>query len=137
MNAEVRQQLYGGEIGDYIQQQKYIPAINNGLDGKVVDDLASIYNSQIKGKPSINTAGIISTNGTPPITRDPYYDKIGHELTMTLNNIARDLDLHSQSKSNTNINKATSLLPQTNNDIAAANDNVLKAMEELRQLKAI
>lgn len=135
MNAETMHQLYGGDVADYIQPTKHKTMIDRGIDNRVVDDLSSIYNSQVKGKPSINTAGIISTNFTPPITRDPYYDKLGEELTKTLNVIARDLNLHSQSHAT--INKPTSLVPQTDNDIAVANDNVQKAIEELKMLNAI
>jgi hypothetical protein len=139
MNAELKHQLYGGEISDYMGKTKpNKPLIyEDGVDSRTTTELEAIYTSQIKGKPSIDTTGIYNNTGLPPVERDPHYDKIGAELTKTLNAIAQQLNLSNSQKQSNIQNKSVVLKAQTDSDIAAANDNVKQALKELQELKAI
>jgi hypothetical protein len=137
MNSETKHQLYGGEISDYLIKNNTPIIIDNGIDGQTAKDLEQIYNTQVKGKPSIDTTGIYNNSGLPPIARDPHFDKIGRDLTNTLNVISQQLGLNAE-PSNINIkHKATSIQNQTDQDIAAANTSVLQALKELKDLNAI
>lgn len=137
MNSETRHQLYGGEISDYIAKNNTPLIFDNGIDGQTTKDLEQIYNNQIKGKPSIDTTGIYNNTGMPPITRDPHFDKLGKELTDTLNLISQQLGLNAETGNTQIKHKATTIQDQTDSDIAAANASVLQALKELKDLNAI
>lgn len=133
MNAEHMHQLYGGEISDYsspklLQRQFEDPQQTNS-------NLAEIYDQQIKGKPSINTAGIVSANFNIPKIRDPHFDKLDNQLRNTLNSIAKEINLQPSDMNQKPI--SIGLRDQTQTDIEAANNNVLQAIKELEGLKAI
>jgi hypothetical protein len=139
MNSELQHQLYGGEISDYLQPKNTQSQIfEGGIDSDAARELEQIYSTQIKGKPSIDTTGIFSSNRiSPPFERDPHFDKLDHQLKNTLNAIAQQLNLGSDSSSQPLKTKAVTIQQQTDNDIAQANSNVEQALKELIQLKAI
>ena len=139
MNPELMHQLYGGEISDYSRHTKNNTPIiiDNGIDGGVARDIENIYNTQVKGKPSIDTTGIYNNTGMPPIERDPHFDKLNIELTKTLNAIAQQLNLSPDNSTSSYKQKSITIRQQTDTDIADANNNVLKALEELKNLQAI
>lgn len=137
MNAEYYHQFYGGDIADYCFHKKQSNI--RGVDFDASQDLCDIYNSQIKGKPSIDTTGIYSNSTKMSlgsnIERDPYFDKIDADLSVTLNNIAKQIGLQSNDDS---VNKFTpasvQLKNQTSDDISAATCEVAKALAELKSL---
>lgn len=137
MNSETKHQLYGGEISDYLIKNNIPTVIDNGIDGHAAKDLEQIYNTQVKGKPHIDTTGIFNNSGLPPLARDPHFDKIGSDLTNTLNAISQQLGLNADISTTQSKHKAITVQNQTDQDIAAANTNVLQALQELKDLNAI
>jgi hypothetical protein len=137
MNSETKHQLYGGEISDYLIKNTAPVIIDNGIDGQTAKDLEQIYNNQVKGKPRIDTTGIYNNSGLPPVTRDPHFDKIGRDLSNTLNAISQQLGLNADPSVVQIKHKAITVQNQTDQDIAAANTNVLQALQELKDLNAI
>lgn len=135
MSPEHRQQIFGGEISDYI-----IPFKQQNVDSflnKTSEDLSNIYDTQIKGKPNIDTTGLVSTgNILPSFERDPHFTGIENNLKITLNNIAQQIGLSDNDGTVTLQPGSLSLKNQTANDLAAANNNVLKALEELKSVGA-
>jgi hypothetical protein len=135
MNPETEHQLYGGEITDYVSR-KYP---NHPFeDPQLVDtNIANVYDTQVKGKPSIDTTGIISMNfGSIPKQRDPHFDAVDNLLKQTLNEVAKQIGLEANDQS-TISPQTVSLKDQTQQDIEHANNNVLQAIKELQDLKAI
>lgn len=134
-NPEHLQQIYGGEINDYYTQQKPIDYNATSLDqGDQV--LGDIYQAQVKAKGSIDTTGIYRSTHVPLqalIERQP--DKFERMLSDTLSQIAKVVDITNKD----NMVTIPSVTPkeQTQNDIAQAQDNVARAMQELVQLGAI
>jgi hypothetical protein len=135
MSEEAKHQLYGGEISDYINRKYPSQPFD---DPQLTDsNIANIYDTQIKGKPSIDTTGIVSMNfGSIPRQRDPHFDALDNLLKQTLNEVAKQIGLESND-SNFIPQAALSLKDQTQTDIEQANNNVLQALKELQDLKAI
>ena len=139
MNAEYYHQFYGGDIADHFVQKK-----QNNLTYKDFDtsqDICDIYNTQIKGKPSIDTTGIFSNSTNisfaSNIERDPHFTKIETDFKKVLNSIADQLDLRSNDDSVEKFTPSSiQLRDQTTDDIAAANNEVMRALEELKNLGA-
>lgn len=134
MTPEQKHQLYGGEVSDYMSQvflqRKY-------EDPQHTDsNIANIYDTQVKGKPSINTTGLISANFNIPRTRDPHFDALDIQLRDTLNTISKQIGLQGNDSVAT-VPDSISIKNQTQADIDAANSNVLNALKELQDLKAI
>lgn len=135
MSPEHMQQILGGEISDYILPIKQRDSFKF-LD-QASEDLASVYNKQIKGKPSIDTTGIVSTgNILPPFERDPHFASIENSLKETLNTIAQQIGLNDNDGTRTLQSGTLSLKDQTADDLTLANNNVLKALEELKSAGA-
>lgn len=141
MNAEHYHQLYGGDIADHFTQKKQINLQSKGFED-ISQDICDIYNTQIKGKPSIDTTGIYNSTSNMSIAsnieRDPYFDKIDTDFRNIINNIADQFGLLSNDDS---VNKFTpssvQLRSQTDDDIASANNEVMRALEELKNLGAV
>jgi hypothetical protein len=135
MSPEHKHQLYGGDISDYIinnSQKKNLSPLDIGQD-----DLSNIYERQIKGKPNIDTTGIVSTGSIlPSFDRDPHFCKIEDNLSATLNVIAQQIGLNSNDGTIPLQPATIALKDQTAADIATANDSVLKAIEELKSVGA-
>lgn len=131
MNAEQRQQLFGGEISDhFIILNKTAPEFVNAFlnNDQRLDD---IYTSQVKpvGQVAVtNSPTNISMDAL--IEREP--DKAVIQLQNTLTKIANEYGLTSDSS--TNVNFTPSLKDQSSIDIQQANDAVVKALEELKSL---
>lgn len=131
MNAEQRQQLFGGEISDhFIIQNKIAPEFVNAFfnNDKRLDD---IYTSQVKP-----IGQVVVTNSPTNISMDVLIerepDKAVIQLQNTLTKIANEYGLTSDSS--TNVNFTPSLKDQSSIDIQQANDAVVKALEELKSL---
>jgi len=131
LNAEQRQQLFGGEISDhFIILNKTAPEFVNAFlnNDQRLDD---IYTSQVKpvGQVAVtNSPTNISMDAL--IEREP--DKAVIQLQNTLTKIANEYGLTSDSS--TNVNFTPSLKDQSSIDIQQANDAVVKALEELKSL---
>ncbi len=135
MSPEHRHQIYGGDISDYIVPQKQKETQLPFLQTQ--DDLSNIYDRQIKGKPSIDTTGLVSSgNILPPFERDPHFQHIENNLKDTLNIIAQQIGLSDNDGVKTLRSGSVDLKDQTTDDLTAANNNVLKALEELKNLGA-
>jgi predicted nucleotide-binding protein (sugar kinase/HSP70/actin superfamily) len=74
--------------------------------------------------------------GSIPRQRDPHFDALDNLLKQTLNEVAKQIGLESND-SNFIPQAALSLKDQTQTDIEQANNNVLQALKELQDLKAI
>jgi hypothetical protein len=135
MNAEHYQQLYGGEISDFIKPNK--PVIENTTNFST-SNLEGIYNNQVQPKGSLNTNGISSVGFNPSslIERDGQ-DELSMSLAATLNRVAQEIDLQSDNQPVPSASSTLTLQSQTNADIQTAQDNVLKAIEELRALNEL
>ncbi len=134
MDPELMHQLYGGEIQDYIPT-KGSPLAENKVVHSIDDDLQSVYETQVRGKPHIDTTGIFSANTSQSFERDPHFQKIETQLAQTLSQISQQLELVSADTPARRPDTAT-IQPQTQGDIDAANNNVLQALEELKSLNA-
>lgn len=128
-------QLYGGEITDYVESKQ---SLHKYEDPQQVDsNIANVYDKLVKGKPSIDTSGIVSLNfGNIPKQRDPHFDALDNMLKETLNAVARQIGLDSDSQ-HTVSPQTISLKDQTSSDIENANNNVIQALKELQDLNAI
>ena len=136
MSPEHRQQIFGGDIADYFVPHK----IQNAHENINVntDDLSSIYERQVSGKPSIDTTGLASPgNFTPSFERDPHFQHIEDSLKVTLNNIAQQIGLTDNDGMQTYQQGTITLKDQTADDLSTANNNVLKALEELKNAGAV
>jgi len=136
MNSEIKHQLYGGDISDYMSPMYEQRSFE---DPQHTDkNLANIYDTQIKGQPSIDTTGLTAA-GTAGISiprqRDPHFDVLDAQLRNTLNAIAQQIGLTSDNAPSNNV--SVNIKNQTQTDIEAANNNVLQALRELKDLKAI
>jgi hypothetical protein len=138
MNAEQLQQLYGGDISDYIKpankdaMASYDPSINSDLQ------LETIYNTQVKSKGSINvTNNVLNLNINSLIER-PEADPIQDMFQRKLNELANDIDLTGDSGYQSyNSNYTPTLKAQTASDAQAAMDLVARAIAELKELEAL
>ena len=136
MNAEFQHQLYGGEIADYIAARKdanIINTISNTGDSK---SLESIYNNSIKNKGSIDTTNLLNPSfdfRSLIDHRDP--DPLLQQLSDTIAKISADISLESEPL----VDTQAILAPknQTQDDILHAQDNVARALAELKDLGAV
>ena len=138
VNAEHQQQIYGGEIADYLTVSKH-KNISQITDNTQLDDLSNVYENKVKGQPTIDTSGVINFNpaaALPRFERDPHFAKADQLLTKTLTDIAQQLGLIGDTTTASTV-AVVSLQQQTDNDINTANNNVLQAMKELQDLGAI
>ena len=135
MNAEHFQQLYGGEISDFIKPNK--PVTENTLNNNT-SKLEGIYNNQVQPKGSLNINGISSVGFNPNslIDRDGN-DELTMSLAASLRKVAQEIGLQQDNQSVPVASSTLTLQSQTNADLQAAQDNVLKAIEELRALNEL
>jgi len=89
-------------------------------------NLSDLYTSNVAGRGSINTTGLTSTKGLQTqFERDPTTKKLESDLNKTLSNIF---------KKEEPTKKETTVTPAIEDD---AQQNVLKALEELKKLNAL
>lgn len=133
MNFEHLQQLYGGEISDYIKiQNKIAPEYHNQIDNG--EQLSNIYNAQVKTKGSVNvTNSILAFNPKHLIDR-PAEDPITVSFKETLNKVAAEIGLSDADGVTYHPDYNPMLKDQTSNDMQQANDAVQKALDELKAL---
>lgn len=134
MNAEYRQQLYGGEISDHFTIQS--KSALNFVDtfGNNAQKLEDIYNVQVKPVGAVAvTHSSRNLNPSSLIEREP--DPIVQQLQATLTKIATEHGLIPDSKINTNF--TPDIKDQSIDDIQQANDAVAKALEELKALNEL
>jgi len=137
MNAEHMHQLYGGDIGDYLNTPKQgIKAIHSADQFSANDNaLESIYNSQVKQKGAIDTTNIYVNrpNVQSLIERQP--DKFERMLADTLNRVAREIG----AVDDVPVRTVPNVQPkeQSQDDIHRAQDEVSRALEELKNLGAL
>lgn len=135
MNAEHLQQLYGGEISDFIKPNK--PVTENTVNSNT-SKLEGIYNNQVQPKGSLNINGISSVGFNPSslIERDGN-DELTMSLAASLRKVAQEIGLQQDNQSVPVTPSTLTLQSQTNADLQAAQDNVMKAIEELRALNEL
>jgi hypothetical protein len=139
MNAELQQQLFGGEISDYLINKLKADSLKENTNNNFnIGDLASIYNNQVSSKGSINNnnAGAVHINIASLIEQQPP-DPLQAILNNSLSRIASEVGLESD---NVPMADATTLLQpkdQTTADIDAARNNIANAIAELQKLNAI
>ena len=137
MNAEHMHQHYGGDIGDYLNMPKQgLKAINNTDQFSVNDGaLESIYDSQVKQKGAIDTSNIYVNrpNMQSLIERQP--DKFEQMLSDTLDRVAREIG----AVDDVPVREVPSVQPkeQSPDDIHRAQDEVARALAELKSLGAL
>lgn len=139
MNPELMHQLYGGDIADYIPRNIANPSqkFNGPYAFESDGALANVYETQIKGKPAIDTSGLQnSVNLSHLIVRDNQPTSLEIQLRQTLNNVADVLGLNDEPGSYVFNPASVKLNTQTADDIAAANSNVLQALKELQAMSS-
>jgi len=135
MNPETSHQLYGGELSDYLLPRKIAERAYEDPETST-KNIGDIYDSQIKGKPAIDTTNIYSNKSAPTsFERDPTSVKIEQRLQSTLQKIAHELNINNEPQKN--MNDTLGLKQQSTNDVEQANQNVLNALKELKDMKAI
>jgi len=139
MGPEHMHQLYGGDIVDYVGVKKS-KSTSIQSHPHTDDNIGEIYNTQIKGKPHIDTTGILPTSlniSLPAVERDPHFTKIDQQLTETLNAIAAQIGLSCDMSSPAQTSKSITIKQQTADDINTADSEVIRALEELKRLGAV
>lgn len=136
MNAEHRQQIFGGEIQDYYSPPVHPSKTNSDFSpiGDTSAELETIYNHQVKSRGPVDTTGIYNNNGiqiSGLIERTP--DKFQQMLNDTLTQIAREIGLADNEPERTTFSVAPR--EHTADDIQQAMDNVAKAIEELKSFQ--
>jgi hypothetical protein len=139
MNAEHMQQIYGGEIGDYLTKTNAIDfsKVSHGPD--VGTDIANIYNSQVANKGKIDTTNLLTPNInlTSLIDQRPP-DPMQQMLNNTLTKIAKEVGLEGDpAPIQTDINTLLKPKDQSSSDIQQAQSNIAAALAELKSLGAI
>jgi hypothetical protein len=139
MNPELYHQLYGGDISDYLPKTAAAPFKNFGAPEASDNELAHIYNTQIKGKPSIDTSGLGGIpNMSSLIQKDNRNDPLNQLFQQTLNKVAHTIGLVDDLPDYRPLKLSTiKLNTQTDSDIAAAAANVMQALKELQELNAV
>lgn len=136
MNFEHLQQLYGGEISDYIKiQNKIAPEYHNQIDNG--EQLSNIYNAQVKTKGSVNVTNSILAFDPKHLIDRPAEDPITASLKETLNKVAAEIGLSDADGAIYHPDYNPMLKDQTSNDMQQANDAVQKALDELKALSEI
>jgi len=138
MNAEHLQQIYGGEISDYIKP-KFVVQNENVSSFDPTGDITNIYASQVQNKGAIDTKGLLGPNiNLSALIDQRPPDPMQQMLNQTLSQIAQEHNL----EGDPGINKLKTpelVLPkdQTTSDIKQAQDNIMAALEELKAMGAV
>jgi len=138
MNAEHMQQIYGGEIGDYLIPVKILNKENTSSLNPA-GDITNIYTSQVQNKGSIDTSNLLvpNINLSSLIDQRPP-DPMQQMLNQTLTKIAQEVGL--EGELSVNFKKTPELvLPkdQTPDDIKQAQDSIAAALAELKAMGAV
>jgi len=137
MNAEHMQQIYGGEISDYLKP-KFIIQSENTSSFDPTGDITNIYTSQVQNKGSINTSNLLAPNvNLSSLIDQRPPDPMQQMLNQTLTKIAQEVGL--EGEPGLDKQKMPELvLPkdQTSDDIKQAQDSVLAALAELKAMGA-
>jgi hypothetical protein len=137
MNAEHLHQIYGGDIADYINLPKEGLKVVQSTDIAAANDnaLQNLYDSQVKNKGAIDTSNIYINrpNVQSLIERQP--DKCDQMLRDTLDRVAREIGITDDEV----VRSVPSVQPkeQTQDDIHRAQDEIARAMAELKELGAL
>ena len=139
MNAEYTQQIYGGEIGDYLTKTNAIDfsKVSHGPD--IGTDIANIYNNQVASKGRIETTNLLASNInlTSLIDQRPP-DPMQQMLNNTITKIAKEVGLEGDpSPIQSDINVLLKPRDQSSSDIQQAQNNIAAALAELKSLGAI
>jgi len=134
MNSEQLQQLYGGEISDYIKIQS-VSDISNATPIHADQQLESIYNTQVKPKGAINVTSTFLNFDPRNLIENRSEDPIQKAFKLKLNKLAADIGLEGDNLYHTNY--TPSLKSQSVNDVQAAKDLVAVALAELKELGAL
>lgn len=132
-NPELMQQLWGGDIGDYLNRPNpkatdFQVKLNSG-------QLENVYSSQVqpKGPVKVSATGL-GFNPASLIERgEP--DVLSIQLQQTLSKIAHDYGITPDGQTNTSFTPA--LRDQSKDDLQQADDAVRRALEELKSLGEI
>ena len=132
MNPETLQQLYGGEVGDYISRPN--PKATDFQVKLNTNQLESVYSSQVQPKGSVNVkaSGIAFNPAALIDNSEP--DPLSIQLSQALTKIANEYGINADSQTNTNTNFTPALKDQSSADLQQADDAVRKALEELKAL---
>jgi len=136
MNSEHLQQLYGGEISNFVKiQNKTAPDYINQNNNS--DQLSNVYNAQVKPKGSINATNSILAFNPKHLIDQPTEDPLIVSLRETLNKVATEIGLTDADGIRHSPEYNPMLRDQSSDDLNQANDAVLKALEELKTLGEI
>jgi len=138
MHSEHLQQIYGGEISDYLKP-KFVIQNENTSSFDPTGDITNIYTSQVQNKGAIDTRGLLGPNiNLSSLIDQRPPDPMQQMLNNTLSQIARDHGLEGE-PSIDKIKIPELVLPkdQTSDDIKQAQDSVMAALEELRAMGAV
>jgi len=138
MHSEHLQQIYGGEISDYLKP-KFVIQNENTSSFDPTGDITNIYTSQVQNKGAIDTRGLLGPNiNLSSLIDQRPPDPMQQMLNNTLSQIARDHGLEGE-PSIDKIKIPELVLPkdQTSDDIEQAQDSVMAALEELRAMGAV
>jgi hypothetical protein len=136
MNAEQKQQLYGGEVSDYLTPVKILNKENvSSFDP--TGDLTSIYKSQVQTKGAIDTKGLVSPNiNLSSLIDQRLPDPMQNMLNQTLTRIAQEVGLEGETAVNTQTPELVLPKEQKLSDIQQAQNNIMAAMAELKAMGA-
>jgi len=137
MNAEHLQQIYGGEISDYLKP-KFVVQSENVSSFDPTGDITNIYTAQVQNKGAIDTKGLIGPNiNLSALIDQRPPDPMQQMLNQTLTQIAREHGLEGEPGVD-KVKTPELVLPkdQTSNDIQQAQDNILAALAELKAMGA-
>jgi len=138
MNSEYMQQIYGGEISDYLKP-KFVVQNENVSSFDSTGDITNIYTSQVQNKGAIDTRGLLGPNiNLSSLIDQRPPDPMQQMLNQTLAKIAQDHGLESE-PGISKLNTPELILPkdQTSDDIKQAQDSVIAALEELKAMGAV
>jgi len=137
MNAEHLQQIYGGEISDYLKP-KFVVQSENVSSFDPTGDITNIYKSQVQNKGAIDTKGLLGSNiNLSALIDQRPPDPMQQMLNQTLSKIAQEHNFEGEPGVD-KVKTPELVLPkdQTSNDIQQAQDNILAALAELKAMGA-
>lgn len=138
MNAEHLQQIYGGEISDYLKP-KFVVQSENISSFDPTGDITNIYKSQVQNKGAIDTKGLLGPNiNLSALIDQRPPDPMQQMLNQTLSKIAQEHNFEGE-QSVDKLKTPELVLPkdQTSTDIQQAQDNILAALAELKAMGAV
>jgi len=138
MNAEHLQQIYGGEISDYLKP-KFVVQSENVSSFDPTGDITNIYKSQVQNKGAIDTKGLLGPNiNLSALIDQRPPDPMQQMLNQTLSKIAQKHNFEGELAVD-KVKTPELVLPkdQTSNDIQQAQDSIIAALAELKAMGAV